>query len=795
MRGRDSRNPTNCRGQSASPLSFTSNTASPTKQSFAQGDGSFWFDKSYDEDANDTRYTDDTFDCRDSQLSLNDLGNSTGFTDGSDLTGYTNQTELTGEYTADTFRSNTDERRMPAKKNAERKRVNPTKKAVYNGKKVDKSLHDGEAPDARDDAAAFMLDMLEERSNGSTEDRYNCSQSAISRSASAESGYTDFTADTYGDASTAYSQFTTQTGTSSFNTFGFFSRKEMMKATNFGEPNVDEPRPLGLLSGIAMLTSIHENATACAPTAHDAIVDENDEVETQDGSIQSNQFDDGSAGKVERGVTLVPTAAPTSKPGIDANLPHNTKQNKISVEDTPNNSPDQFQTKTNGWLGRIPSFTKKIGFLPTSSSVDEQSTDASPIVSETVIKVHLPKNDETDGEIASDETSAINDDLPNEENTLLAQQKCDENTGTVDTCNYTKCFCTPSESDRNAHSTDVANIELQNGDGQDKKNIAVVPESQNIATDGINRALADLFGYCSISKLVPSSKDSQTPTQSTMFEDQDDKNAALLVDLDVVATYSDGDSTFDATEVLLNAPNIEPSPKAKSRQVLNDPFFGLGRISKRFPSPKNSQRPTALDDHDEQPYVLPELLPGGLDIVATQSDGNSTFEASGADLSEPFFETAESRPELDEISALTGVSKASKKKGIPLTLPNFGRKRSVSCSKGITKPNPSAVSPTRSQSTRNSRQDTPRTSAWSRSTNSSAVSINCGNSQREFHIPATVASSAMSVASSRSRSNARNIYAKSNGRRQRRIQRLSQGRRSNMKSTYGEKIHWQESLD
>ena len=104
MRGRDSRN------QSTSPLSFTSNTASPTKQSFAQGDGSFWFDKSYDEDANDTRYTDDTFDCRDSQLSLSVLGNSTGFTDRSDLTGYTNQTELTGEYTADTFRSNTDER-------------------------------------------------------------------------------------------------------------------------------------------------------------------------------------------------------------------------------------------------------------------------------------------------------------------------------------------------------------------------------------------------------------------------------------------------------------------------------------------------------------------------------------------------------------------------------------------------------------------------------------------------------------------------------------------------------------
>ena len=785
MREHDSRISTHGRGQRTSPPSFTPKTASPTKQSFAQGGGSFWFDKSYDEYANDTRYTDDTFDCRDSELSL--LRNTTGFTDESGLTGYTNQTELTGEYTADTFRSNADERRMPAKKNAGRK-----KKAVYNGKKVDKSVHDEEVPDARDDTTACMLDMLEERSNGSTEDRYNCAQSAISRSASAESECTDFTAGTYSDVSTAYSQFTTHTGTSSFNTFGFFSRKEMMKATNFGEPNVDEPRPPGLLSGIAMLTSIRESATACAPTAHDAIVDENDEVETQHGSIQSDQFDDGSAGKVERGVTLVPTAAPTSKPGIDANLPHN----KISAEDTSNNSPDQFQTKTNCWLGRIPSFTKQIGFaqsnyLPKPSSIDEQSTDASPIVSETVIQAPLPKNDETDGEIASDETSVVNDDFPNEENTLLAPQKCDKNTGAVDICNYTERFWTPSESDRNANSTDVANIDLQNGDGQDKKNNAVVPESPNIA----DAPLADLFEYCRISKLVPSSKDSQTPTQSTMFEDQDDNNVALLVDLDVVATYSDGDSTFDATEVLLNAPNIEPLAKAKSCQEMNDPFFGLGRISKLFPSPKNSQRPTALDDHDEEPYVLP----GELDIVTTQSDDNSTFEATGAELNGPFFETAESRPELDGMSALTGVSTASKKKGIPLTLPNFGRKRSLSRSKSITKPKPSATLPTRSQSTRISRQGTPSTSAWPRSTNSSAVSIKCGSSQREFHIPATVASSAMSVASSRSTSNARNIYAKSNGRRQgRTIQRLSQGGnkgRSKMKSTYCEKIVWQESLD
>ena len=165
-------------------------------------------------------------------------------------------------------------------------------------------------------------------------------------------------------------------------------------------------------------------------------------------------------------------------------------------------------------------------------------------------------------------------------------------------------------------------------------------------------------------------------------------------------------------------------------------------------------------------------------------------------MSDPFFETAESRPELDGISALTGVSKASKKKGIPLTLPNFGRKQSLSRSKGITKPKPSESSTTRSQSTRNSRQGTPSTSAWSRSTKSSAVSIKCENSQREFHIPATVASSAMSVASSRSTSIARNIYANSNGRKQgRTIQRLSQGRCSNMKSTYGEKIYWQESLD
>ena len=749
---------THGRGQSTSPLSFTSNTASPTKQSFAQGGGSFWFDKSYDEYANDTRYTADTFDCRDSQLSLSVQRNNTGFTDRSE---YTNQTGLTGEYTADTFRSNADERRMPAKKNAGRKRPNPTKNAAYGGKKVDKSVHDGETPDARDDAAALMLDMLEERSNGSTEDRCNCSQSAISRSESAgsEYSYTDFTAGTYSDASTAYSQFTTQTGNSSFNTFGFFSRKEMMKASNFGEPNGGKPQPPWLLGGNALLASIQR--------AHDAIVDDNDEVETQDGSIQSNQFDDVSAGKVERGVSLVPTAAPT--PDIDANLPLKTEQNRISVEVTSYNSSGQSSTKTKSWLERISSFSKK------KSAIDEQSDDVSPIVS-AVMKVPLQqKNDETDGVIASDEASATNNDLPNEANTFLASQNCDENTGAMGVWPF--CSCTPSDFDR---------IAEKNDDGQDEKNDEVVPESQIIDVGMI---------------------DSQTPTQSTMFEDQDDKNAALLVDLDVAATHSDSDSTLDETAVLLNAPYVEPSPNAKSSPVLNDSFFGLGPISKLFTLSKDRQKQVS-EGQDDEPYVLP----GGLDIVATQSDGDSTFEATGdivatqsdgdSTKNDPLFEhlpKAESRPELDEISALTGATKASKKKGIPLTLPSFGRQRSLSRSKGISKSKPSAIPFARSQSARNSRQGTPSTSAWSRSTNSSAVSIKCGNSQREFHIPATVASSAMSTASSRSTTNARNIYAKRNGRKQgRTIKRLSQGvnkGRSKMKSTCSKKIYWQESLD
>ena len=318
-------------------------------------------------------------------------------------------------------------------------------------------------------------------------------------------------------------------------------------------------------------------------------------------------------------------------------------------------------------------------------------------------------------------------------------------------------------------------------------------------------------------------RDSQKPTQSTMFEDQDGKNAALLVDLDVAATHSDSSSTLDETAVLLNAPYVEASPNAKSSPVLNDPFFGLGPISKLFTLSKDSQKPT-IDDHGEEPYVLP----GGLEIVAAQSDGDSTFEATGTVLkddivatrsdgdstgtfeatgtvlkNDPLFEPlpnakAESRPELDEISALTGATKASKKKGIPLTLPSFGRQRSLSRSKGISKSKPSVIPFARSQSARNSRQGTPSTSAWSRSTNSSAVSIKCENSQREFHIPATVAS-AMSTAPSRSTSNARNIYANRNGRKQgRTIQRLSRGvnkGRSKTKSPCSKKIYWQEALD
>ena len=89
-----------------------------------------WYHQTFDDYDNDTRYTEDTFDCRDSQLSLSiprvntEATGLTGYTDYTGYTGYSDQTGLTdrtglsaasgytGDYTADTFWSNAE----PAKR-------------------------------------------------------------------------------------------------------------------------------------------------------------------------------------------------------------------------------------------------------------------------------------------------------------------------------------------------------------------------------------------------------------------------------------------------------------------------------------------------------------------------------------------------------------------------------------------------------------------------------------------------------------------------------------------------------
>jgi hypothetical protein len=117
-----------------------------------------WFQQTYDDYDNDTRCTEDTFDCRDSQLSLSiprvnteatgltGYSGYSGYTGYTDLTGYTDQTGLTatsgytGDYTADTFRSNAA---------AERNALNVNANVNSNRIAIDKLLVDAAKPSKR----------------------------------------------------------------------------------------------------------------------------------------------------------------------------------------------------------------------------------------------------------------------------------------------------------------------------------------------------------------------------------------------------------------------------------------------------------------------------------------------------------------------------------------------------------------------------------------------------------------------------------------------------------------------
>ena len=662
-------------------------------------------------------------------------------------------------------------------------RPNPTKKFVYNVKETTANDDDEEGSvDTRDDDVSFMLD---ERSYVSNDHQSEYSRSVISKVASGESDFTDFTGgtySTYGDAS-------------SYNTFGLFSGKKK-KEPDLAKSSEGTKGPT-LLGGISALAAIGENVASWNPVKS-APVDDSEEVETQVGSIQTNH----DVGHVRTGEgSISSTPFPSSPSQLEAQTLQG-MQKDVSKNTSPANN-----TK---WLKRMPSFSKKKA--PAIKLHEDHSPGASPIASETVIKVPSPRNAQADDEspavcpqvtnvepdqnVTTDECSG-----PTAVDTSPASQEehGDEDSGPMDLFGCVACLCSAAaaQDDTDEHSIAADNTnqlqdtELQNANNDNNKISLTEEVKDEIEESGPANAFTGNI-------------QSGLDHARSLFARKDAKDGV----------QQDGKGCH---------PNDNPDGQIQDKPAIANEgvsgalkdLFGLGLCSQPSPHPKEGDKPaqiTILQEQGDEPSAL-EVDLGITATPSDASDGSSTFVATGIVLDQPNQESMTSptapvtdlpkiqrMPISDEVSALTGATKpflsSPEKKGIPLKLPYFGRQRSVSRSKGLAKP-PPPIPLGRSQSARSQQRSASRSASRSTartSTSSSAVSIKCGDSQRQFHVPSTVASSAMTVASSRSTSSkrSRNIYARSNGRPQRggTVQRLPPGgnkQRSNFKSIFGKK--------
>ena len=650
-------------------------------------------------------------------------------------------------------------------------RPNPTKKFVYNAKETTNDEEDEETVDTRDDTMSFMLD---ERSNASNDHQSEYSRSVISKVASGESEFTDFTGgtySTYGDAS-------------SYNTFGLFSGTKK-KADSEGAKGST------LLGGISALAAIGENVASWSPAKSD-LVENSSEVETQVGSIQTTQ----DAGKRTENEQLISTSVATEL-----------QTAPVMQKDIPASVPELSPVDTKTWLKRMPSFSKKKNptGLQATNLHEDQPVDSSPIASETVIKVPSPRNIENVGESSAAtsreenvgqiiETAVDEGSRPTGDNCSPTPQNDDEDTGPIELFSCVTCLCSTASTkgDPDEYSIVEDNIiqlqdtELPKATGGTDKISPEIAKEENETSNSANALTGNIQSDLNqarslFAKKVPQDNESSDP----YISDEQKQDKAEVANGDVCS-------------------------------ALND-LFGLGLCSQASPARKESERPAQITIQPNQGDE-PSALEVDLGIVATlsnASDGSSTFVASGMVLEKPNRQSMtpptalppvsdlpkiQRMPISDELSALTGATKpmlsSPEKKGIPLKLPNFGRQRSMSRAKGLVKSLP-PIPLGRSQSARSYQKGTPNSCVSTARTNtsSSAVSIRCGqNSNRLFHVPSTVASSAMTVASSRSTSSkrSRNIYARSNGRQQRggTVQRLPPGGnkgRSNFKSIFDKK--------
>ena len=641
-------------------------------------------------------------------------------------------------------------------------RPNPTKKFVYNIKAAaNDEVREG-IVDTRDDDMSFMLD---ERSYVSNEDRSEYSRSVISKVASGESDFTDFTSGTYG----------TYDDDLSYNMFGFFSGKK--KKEDLAKPSKDT-KALNLLGGISALAAIGENVASRGP-AKSVPVDDGEEDETQVGSIRTNQSPDVVLlsyrhAKTGEGSSITSTPLPSSPAAPEAQT-----------------TPGVQRRNSMKWLKRIPSFSKKKAptGLQTTNLNGDHSAGPSPIASETVIKAPSPRNAQADDEsptkspletnvepnknVATDECPGFTEADPS----LASQERNgDEDSGPMDLFGCVACLCSaaPAQDDTDDHSIAADEInQLQD------------TELQNASDEN---------GEVSLQKPGERTKtESETCCPSNSNDCIVESAASQALPLFAQEVTKDGVLQDEETpDLKVNLNNIADEHKTEKRGIADggvsgafQDLFGLGLCSQPSSPRKESDKPaqiTILQEQGDEPSAL-EVDLGIAATPSCASDGSSTYVTTGIVLNQPNRESMtlqtaplpdlpkiQRMPISDEVSALTGVTMPMRlpreKVGIPLKLPSFGRARSMSRSKGLVKTPTPTQTPTplvRSQSALSHQRSASRSTARTTTTGSSAVSIKCGDSQRQFHIPSTVASSAMTVASSQSTSSkrSRNIYAKS----------------------------------
>jgi len=687
-------------------------------------------------------------------------------------------------------------------------RPNPTKNFVYNAKDPATYEPGKETADTRD---ADLPSMLDERSFASNEDQSEYSRSVISKALSGESDFTDFTdaSSEYGNASNANSLMSDQTGDSTYNTFELFPEKRKMGHAAACSGVRGASKASAFLGGISTLAAIRENIASCTP-AEIPTYDDNEEIETQTGSIQTTQERNGEEGTDSASTSGAP------------------ERQELEVQQyNPNYSPEPSPRNNRRWMPSLPSSPKATpAGLQTANWDEEQSTDASPFVSaQKNVQVEsdfFPSNPEATRNSAVGSTYG-----PIEGECFMLPGNDEKMTGTIEMMRGMACLWSNSGEEIDKGVQDEGNVmrkkietgissnvfirdiqslsgkaqtlfeqaqKKNNDDGDNQRPYFANKHAharQHIVDAGVRGALSDLFGLGLISPSSSGRKPAR-PDQITISQDQQDEPSVLEADLGIVDMPSDPEtdtvddnSTFIATGNVLQTPSPGPLPQMQRQQV--SPEL-MQQMQRQQVSPELMQQM-------QRQQVSPELMQ---QMQRQQVSPELMQQMQRPQLSSGPLPQMQRPQVADELSALTGGTRAlsptHEKQRVPLNLPSIAREQSMSRSSGLKKSSATPVAPSLSPTSRQiGASATSGSMGKTTYSNSSAVSIKCGQSQRQFHVPSTVASSAMTVASFQSSSSrSRNIYAKRTSPQHRgTVQRLPAGgnkkERSVIKSIFSKK--------